>query len=176
MALQFDNLLNLAKIKEIISMTKSHHYEARLTWTGNTGTGTSSYRDYSREFKVSIPGKPDFNGSADSAFRGDPNRHNPEELLVMALSSCHMLWYLHLCADQGLVVLSYSDHAEGVMTEASNGSGAFREVVLRPAIVLEKGHDLKRAMALHQEAHDMCFIANSVHFPVTCEAVVRHQD
>ncbi len=174
--MQFDNLLNLAKIYEIILMTKAHHYETRLTWTGNTGTGTSGYRDYSRDFEVSIPGKPDFYGSADPAFKGDPKRHNPEELLVMALSSCHMLWYLHLCADQGLVVLSYSDDASGVMAEASNGSGAFREVILRPTIELQKGNDAKLAIALHQEAHKMCFIANSVNFPVTCEPVVRFKD
>lgn len=157
-------------------MSKSHHYETRLTWTGNTGIGTSGYRDYSRDFEVSIPGKSDFYGSADPAFRGDPKRHNPEELLVMALSSCHMLWYLHLCADHGVVVTSYIDEASGIMEESAQIGGKFSEVTLRPRVTIGKGSDCGLAQKLHIKAHQLCYIANSVNFPVICEAVVRHQD
>ncbi len=151
-------------------MTDRHPYEVTVTWTGNTGTGTSEYRAYSRNFELESEGKPMIAGSSDPAFRGEAARWNPEELLVGSLSSCHKLWYLHLCADAGLVVTTYRDHAEGTMrTEAAAGIGRFTEVVLRPETTLLAGADLALARELHEEAHRRCFIANSVNFPVRCE-------
>ncbi|HKV41115.1 MAG TPA: OsmC family protein [Blastocatellia bacterium] len=145
---------------------KYHRYEIRLDWTGNQGKGTGSYASYSRDHEIVVAGKPTLPGSSDPAFRGDPARYNPEELLVASLSSCHMLWYLHLCATNGIVVTSYRDAACGVMSEAPDGSGVFTEVVLHPEVEIAAGSDAGRAIALHEEAHRLCFIANSVKFPV----------
>ena len=150
---------------------KLHTYAVTTTWTGNRGTGTSSYRAYDRAHDIAVPGKPVLPASSDPAFHGDAVRHNPEDLLVASLSSCHMLWYLHLCAADGLVVLDYRDTAEGVMVERADGGGAFREVVLRPEVTFAPGADPDRARALHADAHAKCFIANSVNFPVRHEPV-----
>ena len=150
---------------------KTHSYAAKLTWTGATAGGTSDYKSYSREYRVDFDGKPAMTGSADPAFRGDPKLHNPEEMLVVALSSCHMLSYLALAALEGLVVTAYEDDAAGSMQEEGRG-GRFTEVVLRPRVTLAAGSDLARAEALHAEAHDICYIANSVNFPVRHEAKV----
>ena len=156
-----------------MSKPKSHAYEIDRTWTGNRGTGTSSYKAYDREHEIVANGKPILPGSSDPVFRGDRTRYNPEELLVAALSACHMLAYLHLCADAGVVVTGYVDHAHGVMTETPDGGGRFVEVVLRPEVVLEDERHRDRAMTLHDDAHHLCFIASSVNFPVRCEATAR---
>ena len=146
-------------------------YSVTVTWTGNTGSGTSAYRSYERAHEITGPGKHPILGSSDPAFRGDSARYNPEESLVGALSACHMLWYLHLCSAEGIAVTSYQDIAEGVMTERPDGSGSFSEVVLQPEITVPPGTDLDKARALHQDAHKYCFIANSVNFPVRHEPV-----
>jgi organic hydroperoxide reductase OsmC/OhrA len=149
---------------------KTHRYAIAVDWTGNTGTGTSGYRDYERRHEISAgTRKPAIPGSSDPAFRGDPARWNPEELLVASLSACHKLWYLHLCAEAGIVVLAYTDHAEGEMEETADGSGRFTRVVLRPRVSVAAGCDEAQARQLHQTAHARCFIANSVNFPVACE-------
>jgi len=150
-------------------MTKTHHYAVTVTWTGNTGTGTSGYRNYERRHEISAGQKPIIPGASDPAFRGDAARWNPEELLVASLSACHKLWYLHLCAEAGIVVLAYVDHAEGEMEETADGSGCFRRVVLRPRITVAAGSDIAKARELHHSAHAKCFIANSVNFPVQVE-------
>lgn len=111
-------------------------------------------------------------GSSDPSFRGDRTRYNPEELLVASLSGCHMLWYLHLCADHRIVVIRYRDAAEGKMSEAPDGSGRFTEVVLQPEVTLQAGADRELAQVLHEKAHQLCFIANSVNFPVRCQASI----
>jgi organic hydroperoxide reductase OsmC/OhrA len=150
-------------------MSREHRYTADVEWTGNRGTGTSDYRAYGRDHVVTAPDKPAIGGSSDPAFRGDRNRWNPEELLVAALAQCHMLWYLHLAAEAGIAVLEYRDAAEGVMVEDADGGGRFARVVLRPRVTVAA--DAERALALHHKAHDKCFIANSVNFPVSCEPV-----
>jgi organic hydroperoxide reductase OsmC/OhrA len=149
--------------------TKQHRYSVQVTWTGNLGQGTSGYGAYSRNHEIAAPGKPALPGSSDPTFRGDPERYNPEELLVSSLSTCHMLWYLHLCAEAKIAVLQYVDDAAGVLTERSDGGGRFTEVTLRPHVTIAPGGDLDRAAALHERAHHLCFIANSVNFPVRCE-------
>jgi organic hydroperoxide reductase OsmC/OhrA len=150
-------------------MSPAHRYETTVTWTGNTGTGTSSYRDYQRAHEISADGKPMIPGSSDPAFRGDPARWNPEELLVAALSQCHMLSFLSLCAVEGVVVTGYRDHAAGTMAETPDGGGHFEQVVLRPAVSFASPADAERAAELHERAHHLCFIASSVNFPVHCE-------
>jgi organic hydroperoxide reductase OsmC/OhrA len=154
-------------------MSREHTYDVTIQWTGNLGDGTRDYRAYSRDHQISVNGKPVVSGSSDPAFRGDPTRYNPEELLVCSLSSCHMLWFLHLCATSQIVVTDYADRASGVMVEGANGAGRFREVVLRPDVAIEPGADAAKANELHERAHELCFIANSVNFPVRCEPVTR---
>lgn len=141
-------------------------YQVRIEWTGNTGFGTSAYGAYERSHTIQVDGKPILYGSSDPAFRGEATKYNPEELLVASLSSCHMLWYLHLCAEAGITVLDYKDEALGVMVEHVDGSGCFKEAVLRPKVTLADRNLLDLAINLHKVAHKKCFIANSVNFPV----------
>ena len=147
---------------------KQHSYEVRVDWTGNDGEGTKTYRSYRRDHTIAAEGKPLIPGSSDPNFRGDASRYNPEELLVASLSSCHMLWYLHLCAVNHVTVIEYQDAASGVMQEGEDGSGEFVRVTLRPKVKIAAGNDddRARALALHEEAHRFCFIARSVKFPV----------
>ncbi len=151
-------------------MTNEHNFNVRTTWTGNTGSGTSDYRAYERDHEIAGPAKPVILGSSDPAFRGDRSRYNPEELLVASVSACHMLWMLHLCADAGITVTSYADEASGTMALDPDGSGHFREVILSPRLKITDSSRIQDAQALHHRAHQMCFIANSVNFPVRIEA------
>lgn len=148
---------------------KRHRYVANLEWAD--ASGTIGYANYSRSHVIRIPGKPDIAASSDPAFRGDPSRHNPEDLLVASLSSCHMLWYLSLCAKAGVAVTHYSDEADGVMVEEAGSGGRFERVTLRPRVTIASG-DREKAAELHHEAHRLCFLANSVNFPVECEPVI----
>ncbi|ASU34203.1 OsmC family protein [Mucilaginibacter xinganensis] len=143
-----------------------HNYKTTITWTGNQGVGTSDYRAYKRDHAINVDGKPEIPASSDPSFRGDKARYNPEELLVASLSSCHMLWYLHLCSAAGVVVVNYTDEATGIMIEAVNGSGHFKEVTLHPVVTVSDASMIEKANALHHEANKMCFVANSVNFPV----------
>lgn len=143
-----------------------HNYKATVKWTGNKGSGTSHYQDYEREHIISIDNKNDILGSSDSAFRGDKTKHNPEDLLVSSLSTCHMLWYLHLCSQAGVVVTDYIDKATGIMKETENGGGHFTEVTLNPIVTVTEQAMVDKANELHKNANELCFIANSVNFPV----------
>lgn len=152
---------------------RRHEYRIELRWDGNLGEGTTNYRAYSRDHWLAGAGKPPLPGSSDPTFRGDRERYNPEELFLGSLSACHMLWFLHLCSERGIVVTDYRDGAEGSMTEDENGGGRFTEVVLRPRVTILETGDPAVVESLHEEAHRMCFIANSVNFPVRCEGVVE---
>lgn len=154
-------------------MHRPHRYATTLRWTGNRGTGTSSYRAYGRDHDVAAAGRPALALSADPAFRGDASRWNPELMLLAALSSCHQLWYLHLCADAGIAVLAYEDAAEATMVEEPSGAGQFVEAILRPVVTIAAGADPTRAAALHHDAAAKCFIARSVTFPVRHEPVIH---
>jgi organic hydroperoxide reductase OsmC/OhrA len=145
----------------------SHRYTTKTIWTGNRGQGTSEYKAYDRSHIIRIKDKMDIAGSSDAAFRGDKTKHTPEDLFVSTLSTCHMLWYLHLCAVNGVVVIEYTDEATGVLKEESNGSGHFEEVILNPVVTVLESSMIAKADALHHDAHRMCFIANSVNFPVS---------
>lgn len=146
-------------------MFGEHHYAVTATWTGNNGTGTSGYRDYARAVTLEVAGKPALLASADKPFRGDPARWNPEDLLIAALSECHLLSYLHACVVVGVVVLDYTDEATGLMVQDGN-AGAFREVILRPRVTVAEATMVEAATAAHKQAAEWCFIANSVNFPV----------
>jgi organic hydroperoxide reductase OsmC/OhrA len=147
-------------------------YSLTITWTGNLGSGTSGYREYSRNHEINAAGKPMMPGSSDPHYRGDGSRYNPEELLVASLSACHMLWVLHLCADAGITVVEYTDDASGTMRESADGSGEFTRVLLRPRMTISDAAQLELAKSLHAKAHQMCFIARSVKFPVEHEPIV----
>lgn len=153
-------------------MAKEHHYRATVSWVGNLGKGTADYKAYSRNHEVSVEGLPAIHASSDPAFRGDPSRYAPEDLLVSSLSGCHMLWYLHLCATHQVVVTEYVDHAEGVMEENADGSGQFTNVTLRPRVTVTDQAMVEKARSLHDDAHRMCFIARSVNFTLNHVPVI----
>lgn len=153
-----------------MSTGSDHRYAVSVKWTGNRSTGTSEYRAYGRDHEIGAPGKETvIAGSSAAVYRGDAKRYNPEELLVAALSTCHMLWFLHLCADAGVVVTGYEDEASGTLRVNSDSSGQFSEAVLRPSVQLQDESQRHLLQALHERAHDLCYIARSVNFPVRCE-------
>jgi organic hydroperoxide reductase OsmC/OhrA len=154
-------------------MNGEHHYSAHLIWDGNRGDGTASYAGYGRQYRIVIDGKPDLNGSADPAFRGDADRHNPEDLFLAAISACHMLSYLALCAKYGIQVTAYEDAATATMREDGKGGGRFEEVLLHPVVTIADAAQAERATKLHERAHEQCFIANSCSVPIRHEPVVR---
>jgi len=162
----------LASVRQAWRMTGEHHYTLNATWTGNRGTGTSGYREYDRSVTVQVAGKPELLLSADRPFRGDSGRLNPEDLLVAALAECHLLSYLHACTVRGVVVTGYADEATGTMRQQGNG-GAFTEVVLNPRVWVADASMVEAATAAHHDAHEWCFIANSVNFPVRVEPVIE---
>ena len=147
---------------------KDHDYQVSVTWTGNRGTGTSGYKAYGRDHIVHSEGNDPIAGSADRVFFGDAARWNPEELLIAALAQCHMLSFLHVAADAGVIVTAYSDKASGVLSLNANGGGAMSEAVLRPTIEVVAGHgqDIEQ---LHHRAQELCFIAASINFPLRHE-------
>jgi organic hydroperoxide reductase OsmC/OhrA len=144
----------------------THHYKATIIWTGNLGQGTSTYRAYDRSHTVNVDGKPVIPASSDPAFRGDKSKYNPEELFVASISSCHLLWYLHLCAEAGVVVVDYSDNATGTMLETPDRGGRFTEVTLHPNVIVSDSSMIDKANELHHNVNKMCFKANSCNFPV----------
>lgn len=154
-----------------MSDDKKHRYEARIVWNAGADGPPKSYDSFSRTHRIEIAGKPTIAGTSDPAFHGDPTLHNPEDLLVASLSSCHMLWYLVLCAGRKVPILAYEDAAYGIMQEAPR-PGRFVEVVLRPKVTIAKGGDKALAAKLHERAHAECFVANSVNFPVRHEATI----
>jgi organic hydroperoxide reductase OsmC/OhrA len=145
---------------------KSHEYKSHLVWDGNRGEGTSAYTAYSRNHHFELDGKPDLPGSADPMFRGDVDRYNPEDLFLASLSSCHLLSYLHLCAVNKIKVMAYEDDASGTLVLRPDGGGKFESVTLRPKVTIAPGSDEKKALDLHDKAHELCFIAASVGIPV----------
>jgi organic hydroperoxide reductase OsmC/OhrA len=155
-------------------VAREHRYQLTITWTGNRGTGTSGYRQYGRDHEISAEGKSTLvEGSSDPAFLGDPSRFSPEELLVASLSACHMLWFLHLCSDAGIVVTSYRDSATGEMAEYADGAGEFTKVTLHPRIAISDPSRAAATVELHDKAHQFCYIARSVNFPVEHEPTVE---
>ncbi len=155
---------------------KSHQFNGSLEWSGNLGSGTSAYDQYGRNFEVNTPGKFPIQGSADPAFRGDAERINPEDFFLNALSSCHMLWYFHLCADAGVIVVDYRDEYAGFLEIGEGGVGRMTSVVLHPHVTIDAqasvANALDLAIELHHKAHEKCFIANSVTTAVSCEPTV----
>ena len=150
-----------------------HAYSAHIIWDGNNGDGTSSYTSYGRQYRVAIAGKPDLDASADPMFRGEREKHNPEDLFVASISACHMLTYLALCARKGIRVVAYEDDALGTMSLDSRGGGRFEKVTLHPRVSIADAKDIETAKALHRTAHEQCFIANSCSVPIANEPTVQ---
>ena len=149
-----------------------HDYALSLQWTGNRGVGTADYRSYGRDHVVSAPGKHAIEGSADRVFRGDTDRWNPEELLLAALTQCHLLSYLHVAASNGIVVVTYTDDSVGTMMQTGDGGGRFTRALLRPTVTITEEGSRDLALALHARANELCFIASSVNFPVDHEPTI----
>lgn len=154
-------------------MHPNHNYKLTLKWTGNKGNGTSSYRSYDRNHEIFSEGKTTLLGSADPTFHGDKTAHNPEDLLLASLSACHMMSYLHVCVKNGIVVTDYIDNATGIMAVKEDGSGHFIEVTLNPIVTITDESFFAKANQLHSEANKLCFIANSVNFPVKHNAASK---
>lgn len=154
-------------------MKREHKYSLSVKWTGNKGSGTSGYRDYERSHIISAENKEDIICSSDPAFRGDITKYSPEELLLGAVSGCHMLWYLHLCADSGIVVVEYVDNPVGILTESDDGSGCFSEITLNPVISITNKSVINRANELHKRANELCFIANSCNFIINHKPIYK---
>lgn len=154
-------------------MSHEHHYTVELEWTGNRGTGTSDYRAYGRDHILSSSGKHDISGSSDRTFHGDADRWNPEELLLSALSQCHLLSYLHVAVSRGVVVTAYSDSPTGTMIQTPDDGGHFTEVILHPVVTVQSADMVDAALAAHHDASLKCFIAASVNFPVLHEPEIR---
>ena len=146
---------------------KNHHYKIKIEWTGNEGKGTLNYKSFNRNHKIIADGKyGEINGSSDPSFLGDKTRYNPEDLFLSSLSSCHMLWYLHLCSVNKIIVTEYLDNATGIMEEIDNGNSKFTEVTLNPKVKITDGSMIEIANELHEKANKMCFIANSCNFKI----------
>ena len=159
-----------AEEQQVSKPPKEHPYGCRIEWTGDRGEGTLRYRGYDRTWDVTTPGKPVVHCSNDPLLGGDPALHNPEDLLIASLSACHMLWYLHLASNAGIVVHGYRDEPEAIGETTADGAGRFLRATLRPSIRVAAGADLARADAIHLEVHKYCFIARSVNFPVAYAA------
>lgn len=160
-------------MKEEKNMAKIHHYQNTIEWTGNNGSGTQSYTSYRRDFDWKAEGKESIACSADPAFRGDASKFNPEEMLLAAVSSCHMLWFLHLCADKGIIVDAYTDQPRGEMLEVDGGGGHFTSITLYPVVTILDATRTAEANALHDAARAKCFLSNSCNFPVQHEGICR---
>ena len=152
---------------------KKHEYQTKITWTGNQGEGTKKYNSYTRDYSIQILNKAVIQGSSDPAFLGDANKHNPEDLLVSSISSCHMLWFLHLASTKGIVVVNYTDNATGVMIEKEDGSGYFESVTLNPVVTITEASRIKETNELHQLANQYCFISNSLNFKVKHQPICQ---
>lgn len=154
-------------------MAKEHHYKLTTVWTGNTGDGTKNVRTYDRSHTTTIQGKPELFLTTDNPAVGDKSKLNPEDLLVTALSSCHLLSYLYLCSLEGIVVTAYTDNATGLMIEKAIGGGSFQEVTLQPIVFVTDESMVEKAIVLHHKAHEICYIANSVNFEVKCNPTCK---
>jgi len=154
-------------------MIHEHHYKLTAVWHGNKGEGTKNVRTYDRSHTVSIAGKPELYLTTDNPAVGDKTKLNPEDLLVSAISSCHMLSYLYICSMEGIVVTEYIDHATGLMIEKESGGGGFKEVILNPEVVVAHESMVQKAIELHHKAHEICYIANSVNFDVKCNPICK---
>jgi organic hydroperoxide reductase OsmC/OhrA len=156
-------------------MSQEHNYKLNTVWTGNKGDGTKYVRTYDRSHKVSIEGKPELFLTTDNAAVGDKSKLNPEDLLISAISSCHMLSYLYVCSMEGVVITSYEDNATGIMIEQASGGGSFKEVTLNPIVYVAEESMVERAIELHHKAHEICYIANSVNFEVKCHPTCKSE-
>lgn len=155
---------------------KSHNYQSQIKWTGNKGNGTKSYTSYERSYDIIIENKPTLKGSADPAFRGDASVHNPEDFFLASISSCHMLWYLHLCAENNITVIDYQDKANAEMILTLEGKGHFTEAFLNPEVIILEKDKIELAESLHQKANEFCFIANSCNFPIHHKPTIKLKD
>ena len=154
-------------------MAHEHYYKLTAVWNGNKGEGTKNVRAYDRSHTVTIQGKPELHLTTDNPSVGDSKKLNPEDLLVTAISSCHMLSYLYVCAMEGIVITSYIDNATGIMIEKESGGGSFKEITLNPICTVAHESMIIKAIDLHHKAHEICYIANSVNFEVKCNPICK---
>ncbi|WP_281635847.1 OsmC family protein [Flavobacterium marginilacus] len=154
-----------------------HLFKVKLNWISVPKETISTSKKHLKNHQITIEGKEILNLSAAKAFKGDPNLYNPEDLLLSAVVSCHMMSYLYISSQNGIDVLSYQDDAEATLEVSENGSGRFIEVRLYPKVVIQQKEKIAEALELHSKANELCFIANScnfkiVHFPACTNSAV----
>lgn len=154
---------------------KDHHYNATITWTGNKGKGTADLKSYERDHTIVVDGKPAIPGTSEVSVKANKVRYNPEELLLSAVSACHMLWYLFLCADNGIVVTAYVDKSSGTMENTADGGGRFTGITLQPVITIAGKMNVEKLADLHHRANKLCYIANSCNFPIHHKPIYHTQ-
>ncbi len=144
-------------------------FQAEIHWTRDEESPMSSF---SREHTLIFPGKINIQASSAPVYRGDPKLVNPEELFVSSIVSCQMLTYLFLCAKNNLTAIDYKDKAEGVLVRQADGKVMIKTVELRPMITFQHSESQQfraTAIRLIHEAHDDCFIANSIKSQINIE-------
>ena len=154
-------------------MNTQHNYKLGVKWTGNQGTETFNHKDFERSYTIQIENKADIFGSSDPEFRGDKTKHNPEELLLASVSSCHMLWYLYLCYEAQIMVINYVDNATAILEETENGNGKFSSITLNPIITVTEESMVEQATELHKKANEFCFVANSLNLKVDHQPIIN---
>lgn len=152
-------------------MASNHIFKATLNWKPKEGENTQNPRNYTRDHEVKITDKKLLQLSAAKSFRGDTNLLNPEDLLLSAITSCHMMSYLYVCSQNQVEILSYSDNSEGILEVVGDG-GSFERVDLNPVVTIKNPKDIELAKELHTKANELCFIANSCNFPIHHKAKI----
>ena len=148
-------------------MSDNHHFEATVRWPAESTQKLPPDPAFSRNAILGSPGHADVPGSAPTVFGGDATRYNPEELVTLALAHCHMLTYLALAAKKRVAVLAYEDRATVELgKDPVSGKMKLLSAQLRPKVTVARGTDVNEALAMHAKAHEYCFVANSVNFPV----------
>jgi organic hydroperoxide reductase OsmC/OhrA len=150
-------------------MTDTHTFETTLAWPADAAQNLPPDPAFSRSSLLAAPGKPVIVASSPAVFGGDAARYNPEEMLMLSLSQCHLLTYLAIAAKKRMSVLKYEDRVTGTLGIGASGKMQMVDVLLRPRVTVAKGTSLANAQALHEKAHANCFIANSVNFTVRNE-------
>jgi len=153
-----------------------HLYTAKVMWNRNSQVFVDG--KYSRRHSIEFDGGAALPGSSSPLVvpvpLSDPAAVDPEEAFVSALSACHMLWFLSIAAARRFCVDTYTDRAEGVMAGNAHGKLAMSLVTLRPHVLFSSSHrpSPDEFLSMHRQAHEECFIANSVRTEVQCEPVL----
>ncbi|MEO9954951.1 OsmC family protein [Nonlabens sp.] len=147
-------------------MKSKFHFEVHTQWQKDQFVNPKTHTS-------TIDGKESMNVSAAREFKGEPDKRNPEDLLLSALSSCHMMSYFYVCQQQGIEIIDYKDTAVGTLELRADSSGGFTAVQLNPVVTIKNKNQKTLAIRLHDKAHQLCFIANSVNFEISIQSEIK---